>query len=368
LNGLDLFSGIGGITLALEGYVQPVAYCENDRYAIGVLLSRMSKGELPAAPVWDDVRTLRGSTFNGLVDIVYGGFPCQDISVAGRGAGLGGKRSGLFSEIVRLASEIRPRFIFLENVPAIRNRGANIVVGELAGLGYDTRWITLSAAEIGANHRRERWWLLANAQRSERWPRESNGHDAGREIAERKKTASRTRASGEDGRERSMADAHGDALRIKQGRRSWAHWESPAIIGHNGASRTVAHTAGNGRRKDGARKSAGPSEVAHTNGAGLKERWQPEQLQAEQRPAECAGKNVADAAIHGRLGRLSRSGETASGQPYAEIKRRGWWATEPAVGRVVNGLPARVDRLRALGNAVVPAQAREAFERLMGLK
>lgn len=108
-------------------------------------------------------------------EIIYGGFPCQDISVAGRGEGLGGERSGLFSEIVRLASELRPQFIFLENVPAIRTRGADVVVGELAHIGYDSRWLTLSAAEIGANHIRERWWLLANAQRAERWPREPRG-------------------------------------------------------------------------------------------------------------------------------------------------------------------------------------------------
>src|SRR5438309_5214628 len=105
--GLDLFSGIGGITKALEGYVTPVAYCENDRDAQAVLLSRMATGDLPLAPIWDDVATLR-STYIPSVDIIYGGFPCQDISVAGRGKGLAGKRSGLFFEIVRLCGEIRP--------------------------------------------------------------------------------------------------------------------------------------------------------------------------------------------------------------------------------------------------------------------
>lgn len=174
MNGLDLFSGIGGFTKALEGYVTPIAYCENDRYAQAVLLSRMACGDIPIAPIWDDVKTIT-TTHITPPEIIYGGFPCQDISVAGRGEGLGGERSGLFSEIVRLASELRPQFIFLENVPAIRTRGADVVVGELAHIGYDSRWLTLSAAEIGANHIRERWWLLANAQRAERWPREPRG-------------------------------------------------------------------------------------------------------------------------------------------------------------------------------------------------
>jgi hypothetical protein len=98
VNGLDLFSGIGGITLALSPWVRPVAYCENDRYAQAILLSRQASGDLPIAPIWDDIRTLTYSILPVVkIDIIYGGFPCQDISVAGLGAGLEGKRSGLFS-------------------------------------------------------------------------------------------------------------------------------------------------------------------------------------------------------------------------------------------------------------------------------
>ena len=167
--GLDLFSGIGGITKALEGYVTPIAYCENDRYAQAVLLSRMADGRLPRAPIWDDVTSLRGSMLPSGIDIIYGGFPCQDISVAGRGAGLAGERSGLFFEIVRLVDEIRPRFVFLENVAAITVRGAERVVGEFCRLRYDCRWGILSASDVGANHQRERWWLLAYSKAITRW-------------------------------------------------------------------------------------------------------------------------------------------------------------------------------------------------------
>ncbi len=122
LNGLDLFSGIGGISLALSPWVTPVAYCEIERYAQAVLLSRMADGTLACAPIWDDVKTLGRDDIKLQIDIITGGFPCQDISVAGAGASLDGERSGLYWEIYRLVGELKPRFVFLENVPAITTR------------------------------------------------------------------------------------------------------------------------------------------------------------------------------------------------------------------------------------------------------
>ncbi len=167
MNGLDLFSGIGGLTKALEDYVTPIAYCENDRYAQAVLLSLMQKGELVRAPIWNDVRSLQGSMLPP-IEIIYGGFPCQDISNAGCKEGLAGKQSGLFFEIVRLASEIRPAFIFLENVSAITVRGAERVVREFCRLRYDCRWGILSAYDVGAPHNRERWFFMAYSDESRR--------------------------------------------------------------------------------------------------------------------------------------------------------------------------------------------------------
>lgn len=176
MNGLDLFSGIGGISYALQDFVRPVAYCEIEPYCQSVLLSRMQTGDLPKAPIWDDVCTL---PFGELpqIDIIYGGFPCQDISVAGFGKGLEGERSGLFFEIMRLAQEIKPSFLFLENVPAITGRGGLRVVREIAEMVYDCRSCVISASGVGALHRRERWFLLANAMRSglERQGRSSCG-------------------------------------------------------------------------------------------------------------------------------------------------------------------------------------------------
>ena len=164
LNGLDLFSGIGGISLALRDWVRPIAYCEIDPYCQGVLLSRMADTSITPAPIWDDIKTLRVQSPDNSIDILYGGFPCQDISIAGNGKGLEGERSGLFFEILRLAKEIKPSFIFLENVPAIRSRGGVAVLREIAELGYDSRFCVISAASVGASHVRERWFLLAHSK------------------------------------------------------------------------------------------------------------------------------------------------------------------------------------------------------------
>lgn len=189
LNGLDLFSGIGGMSIALNEWIRPLAYCEIDPYCQGILLSQMVQNRISHAPIWDDIRTFRWDAPRELIDIVYGGFPCQDISIAKVGKGLEGDRSGLFSHIVRLAKEIEPSFLFLENVPAITTRGGLQVVKEIAEAGYDCRWCTLSASQIGAPHKRERWFLLAYTQ-SKRFEKE-------RFAMREKETFSRSRSSNE---------------------------------------------------------------------------------------------------------------------------------------------------------------------------
>lgn len=285
LNGLDLFSGIGGLSIALSPWVRPIAYCENDRYAQSVLLSRQADGSLTPAPIWDDVSNFPASNLIGAVDIIYAGFPCQDISVAGNGAGLEGKRSGLFFEILRLADEIKPRFIFLENVPAIRTRGAERIGKELSRRGYDCRWDIISAADVGARHLRKRWFLLAHG----------HGHGHGREILaeshSQESQSKRTLGHDTDGLRYVIPDPKCNVVRIECGRGFGKNWLGQTLAGGDGQSRGVAG-----------------------------------------------------------------------------IPDRGPWAIEPDVGRVADGVPARVDRLRGLGNAVVPLQAREAFKRLMGLE
>lgn len=171
LKGLSLFSGIGGLDVALSQYVEPVAYCEIETYCQSILLQRMQEKSLPQAPIWDDIKTLSTKEISNItknkIEIIYGGFPCQDISIAGNGKGLEGQRSGLFYEMLRLCREYKPKFIFFENVPAIISRGGNKVVKEVSSMGYDCRWCIISAESVGALHERKRWFMLA-CRRSER--------------------------------------------------------------------------------------------------------------------------------------------------------------------------------------------------------
>jgi len=156
----DLFSGIGGFSLGLEraGFTTQY-FCEIDPYCRGVLAKHW-----PHVPCFEDVRTVRGVDLTP-VDLLCGGFPCQDISLAGKGAGLSGERSGLWFEYARLIDEIRPRYVLIENVSALRSRGLDHVLGSLAALGYDAEWHCIPACAVGAPHRRDRVWIVAYAER-----------------------------------------------------------------------------------------------------------------------------------------------------------------------------------------------------------
>ena len=276
LNGLDLFSGIGGISFALKDWVRSVAYCEIDPYCQGVLISRMADESIPTAPIWDNVRTLSlGITLREQIEIIYGGFPCQDISIAGHGKGLAGERSGLFFEIVRLAEEIKPSFIFLENVPAITSRGGAQVCLEVTSLGYDCRWCVISAASVGALHRRERWFFLAHSNSKRLEGDRNRASSAGQKISQ------------------------------------------SSSLSHNAADSASL------------RRNQGTSEGIYSERSSI----------------------IHEESSH-------------SGSKILNY----WENTEPPVCGVAHGIPNRVDRIKALGNSVVPQQAKEAFKILMGIK
>ena len=162
MNELALFAGGGGGILggSLLGWTT-VCACEIEPYPRNVLLQRQRDGILPNFPIWDDVCTFDGTPWRGLVDVVSGGFPCQDISCAGKGAGISGSRSGLWREMYRIVCEVRPRYVFVENSPMLVCRGLSVVLGDLAKAGYDAAWCVLGAADLGAPHKRDRVWILA---------------------------------------------------------------------------------------------------------------------------------------------------------------------------------------------------------------
>lgn len=164
MNELALFAGAGGGILggALLGW-RTVCAVEREPYAAGVLVARQNDGLLPPFPIWDDVRTFDGRPWRGVVDVVSGGFPCQDISAAGKGAGIDGARSGLWGHMARIVGEVRPRFVFVENSPLLVGRGLVRVLADLAEMGFDARWGVVGADDVGAPHRRERCWVVAHA-------------------------------------------------------------------------------------------------------------------------------------------------------------------------------------------------------------
>ena len=263
LNELALFAGAGGGILGghLLGW-RTVCAVEWEPYPASVLCARQNDGLLPPFPIWDDVQTFNGFAWRGLVDVVSGGFPCQDISAAGKGDGLDGARSGMWTHMARVVGEVRPRFVFVENSPMLTTRGGTRVVGDLAKMGYDCKWTVMGAADVGASHRRDRMWIVGK--------------------------------------------------------------------------------------------------LANTNNAGVE--WREQQSQSSDKQRELANTpNQGDVWGQWQLGFVEQKNHSGRGSTNGS---REWWAVEPNVGRVVDGVAARVDRLKAIGNGQVPLCAAEAWRLL----
>ena len=161
MNELALFAGAGGGILGgkLLGW-RTVCAVEWEAYPASVLCARQNDGLLPTFPIWDDVQTFDGKPWQGIVDVVSGGFPCQDISAAGKGAGIDGERSGMWGEMARIICEVRPRFVFVENSPMLTSRGLGRVLADLADMGFNAEWGVLGHDRFGGQHRRDRIWII----------------------------------------------------------------------------------------------------------------------------------------------------------------------------------------------------------------
>ena len=264
----SLFAGIGGFDLAARWMGWRTAwFSEIEPYASQVLAKHW-----PDVPNHGDITQIQGDEVEG-VDLLCGGFPCQDISIAGKGAGIDGERSGLWSHYARLIDELRPSWVVAENVSALRSRGLGRVLKDLDALGYDAEWHCVSASAVGAPHQRDRVWIVAYPNR----------------------VVVRELPRGRRGEGRQGADVtRGDGPRRRV-----------AAAAHTGTNTDIERLEGRNR------------------------------FFLPERP----GQRVTGALGASESGRL----------PFDP-----WWKTEPDVGRVVDGVPARMDRLRALGNAVVP--------------
>lgn len=169
LRELALFAGAGGGILGgkLLGW-RTVCGVERDAYAAQILAQRQNDGILQPFPIWSDVQSFNGKEWHGLVDVVSGGFPCQDISVAGKGAGITGSRSGMWFEMRRIICEIMPRYVYVENSPALTFRGLGVILRDLSEMGYYAEWGVISCEDVGGVHLRERIWIKATNTNSKR--------------------------------------------------------------------------------------------------------------------------------------------------------------------------------------------------------
>lgn len=296
---LSLFSGIGGLDIGLTDgarrvglETRHVGMVEGEAFSCAALAAAMQAGRLAPCPIWlGDIREFPAAAFRGSVDLVVGGFPCQDISLAGKGEGLDGDRSGLWFDMLRLAVRVGARYLFVENVSAITSRGLDAVLGSLAEVGFDAEWTCVRASDVGAPHRRERWFCLAYAAN----------------------------------------ERHERSWRARDGR------DGPADGG-------IALPAWPPRPDD----AEGWRCVL--------ERW------PELAPAIDFGRPVDDTSS-GRHGIADDSVRTGRDSPLGAGGEREA-ATQPDVRGVAHGAANRVDRLRGLGNAVVPQCASAAFSHL----
>ena len=217
MNELALFAGAGGGILGghLLGW-RTICAVEWEPYAASVLVARQNDGILPPFPIWDDVQSFDGRPWRGRVDVVSGGFPCQDISAAGKGAGITGEKSGMWFHMARIVGEVRPEYVFVENSPMLTTRGLGTVLGDLASLGYDARWGVLGAVDVGAPHQRDRIWIVAYSK--------SDRYRKGREAGNIPETHGR-----QDGSMRSIF-----ACTSEQSQ-NMAHAQSQRLEGHHGS-------------------------------------------------------------------------------------------------------------------------------------
>ncbi|MDA3957335.1 DNA cytosine methyltransferase [Oceanispirochaeta sp.] len=336
MNELALFAGIGGGILGghLLGW-KTVAACEIEDYPRETLLRRQLDGILPKFPIWDDINTLDGKQFRGKIDIVSGGFPCQDISAAGKGAGIDGVRSGLWKQMHRIIDEVRPRFAFMENSPLLTSRGLGTVLGDLAEIGYDAEWCVLGADDIGAPHRRKRIWILGYPVKTglERFPRDEYDRDEPGRIKEEK---------------------IGSAC---PGSIQW--WDSdPAELAFTGCEHgETGNTAG--METDPGQRAYGS--IHNQSGSQGRIKWW-DKDPADVSDTDSLGQVQCEPRARQRPGILADGSSPPGSKKDDSIRSQSKeWSIKPVMGRVAHGLVSRVDRLKAIGNGQVPGVAAIAF-------
>ena len=283
-------------------------------------------------PIYNDVRDLTPRKINyKQVDIVTGGFPCQDISMAGKGAGIEGERSGLWSEMYRIISEIRPKYALIENVPMLIHRGLERVLCDLAKIGYDAEWQVIGADDVGAWHRRKRIWIVAYPRCSSREKGTEKQRGLQRQPGKRNtrnksfrsnKTQLRTKVSSNSSRIRWNSGGDNWKKRYFQTLKKWINKKNKS----------------------------------------KRDRWKYRPWKTRSIISNSNGKRLERHGKYKKLGLSKELPNIATERSSEEIAK--YWSTEPNVGRVANGISNRVDRLKGLGNAIVPQVAENIMYRI----
>jgi DNA (cytosine-5)-methyltransferase 1 len=375
LHELALFAGAGGGILGghLLGW-RTVCAVERDPYAAAVLAQRQNDGALYPFPIWDDVCTFDGRPWRGRVDVISGGFPCQDISVAGRGAGLSGERSGLWREFARIIREVVPRYVFVENSPALAFRGLDVVLSDLAAMGYDAEWGVFGADDVGAPHKRERMWIVAQLSDALRYRH-------GQPIQH---VPARGSAAAPDARSNGQVQPLADADRLRQQQPQGGESGERGRVGHGGQGSDVAD-AGHLRRRDRAESDEAESaplarcgEVADAERPRLERHVDHGQLERpadRERSSQPAAHRSCSNVPYPKCLRPSGSwpywfscdpAEDSEGETDNAFRERVGhiWGLKSSVGRVANGVAHRMDRLQSIGNGQVPLVAAVAWTEL----
>jgi DNA (cytosine-5)-methyltransferase 1 len=339
MNVVHLFAGVGGGLYAdlILGH-NPVCAVEIDPYCCAVLRQRSSEGWFPSLHVHEgDVREVDFASWAGRVDCIAAGFPCQDISCAGQGAGIEGKRSGLVSEVWRAIDVIRPSWVFLENSPVIRKRGRVSITRELVERGYRWRDGTLAASNVGSpGYERNRWWLLAHASelRCNRWSGQS-----------RQARGGESQINPSDSHDQRKLQPQGS---VNQGRRWDCNGAEQAPLSHSlgavGLKIASSWNNGNGERSFREEAPSFTEVQAEDSAILLFQRLEVAVQQGWIRPAD-------EEAIQA----VARYCETYD-----------WDPINSDLLRMVSGLPHKGHRIKALGNAQVPLQAAAAWVMLGG--
>ena len=328
----SLFAGIGGFDLGLERAGMSCQWqVEIEDYPTKIL-----EKHWPEVHRERDIKECSGENLEP-VDLICGGFPCQDISVAGKGAGLAGERSGLWYEMHRIIGDIKPRWVVVENVAALLHRGMDVVLRDLSAIGYDCEWHIISASAVGAPHRRERVWIIANSHCINDAMRRNNTPDA-EAMAGRDSNARGGKRDSPEGCTEGTGEGSCDAPNANGVGRAK---ERQRKSGKGSAARTEVQLPNEGEEQ---RETQGA--IPDTNS---------KRLEGKRRKNKTQRRQNKD----GSLGLCNRE----------ELRRHeSWWKAESGIQPLVNGVPERMARLKAIGNAVVPQIVELIGRRIMEIE